>query len=178
MQNKTIKHRNLQRICAALWFGAVLWATVPSAGAVEEGKPAPSIEARLLDGKPFSLSAESGHVVIVHFWATWCAPCRLEMPVLEKYYRQHQAEGVRILAISMDDPADDGKVREIMRAFSYSAALQRDVHFKGYGRIWRMPMTFVIDRQGVLRRDGGVGESTIDASTLDAIVTPLLDNTH
>ena len=143
--------------------------------AMEEGRPAPSFEARVLSGASFNLNAESGHVVILNFWATWCAPCRQEMPDLEKYYQQHKAEGLRIVAVSMDDPTDDAVVREVMTQYGFSAAFSRDAQYKGYGRIWRMPMTFVIDRHGVLRKDGSVGDPKIDLRTLEKIVTPLLN---
>src|SRR6185312_1860862 len=85
--------------------------SISSCLATEEGKPAPSLEAKLIDGKPFSLSGERGHVVIINFWATWCPPCREEMPALETYYSRHKDEGLRIIAISMDDPQDAAKVR-------------------------------------------------------------------
>ena len=97
------------------------------------------------------------------------------MPALEAYYQQHKAEGLRILAVSMDTAADDDKVRAIMRGYSFPAAFLRETNFKRYGRIWRMPMTFVIDRHGRLRHDGSVGDdASIDLPTLEKIVTPLL----
>ncbi|HAT30032.1 MAG TPA: TlpA family protein disulfide reductase [Janthinobacterium sp.] len=156
------------------FLGALLCCLLQSAWAFKEGAPAPAVEAKTLDGKSFKLSGEMGRVVIVNFWASWCAPCRQEMPALESYYQLHKAEGLRVLAISMDEPADDATVRELMRAYGFPAALQRDADFKAYGRIWRMPMTFVIDRQGVLRKDGSVGEPKVDLPLLEKIVTPLL----
>jgi len=145
-----------------------------SALAIKEGEPAPALEAKLLDGTSFSLGASSGKVVVLNFWATWCEPCRAEMPALDAYYRKHKSEGLEILAISMDQPSDDGKVREVMRNFSFDAGLGREASFRGYGRIWRLPLTFVIDRNGVLRKDGWYGDPGIDAALLDKIVTPLL----
>ncbi|WP_424193524.1 TlpA disulfide reductase family protein [Ampullimonas aquatilis] len=142
--------------------------------ALDVGKPAPNIESTLLNHQPFTLSQQLGQVVIINFWATWCGPCRQEMPDLENFYQQHRAEGLKILAISMDDPADDNKVREVMQQYSFDAAFSRDVNYKGLGRIWRMPMTYVIDRQGIIRKDGSVGEPKIDFPTLEALVTPLL----
>jgi cytochrome c biogenesis protein CcmG/thiol:disulfide interchange protein DsbE len=147
---------------------------VAQAHATEIGKPAPPIEARLLDGMQFSLASAVGKVVIVNFWATWCVPCRAEMPALEDYYQKHRAEGVQLLAISMDSPGDEAKVREVMRAFSFPAALARDSNFKAYGRIWRIPLTFVIDRRGILRKDGWYGDPGIDVPLLELTVTPLL----
>lgn len=142
--------------------------------ALEEGKPAPRLMGKSLAGEAFDLSAEAGRVVIVNFWASWCVPCREEMPALETYYQQHKGEGLRILAISMDEPSDDHLVREVMRNYSYPAAFSRDINYKGYGRIWRMPMTFVIDRRGILRKDGSEGDPKIDLPILEKLVTPLL----
>jgi cytochrome c biogenesis protein CcmG/thiol:disulfide interchange protein DsbE len=141
---------------------------------LEVGKPAPALEAKTIDGKNFSLADVKGQVVLVNFWASWCEPCRKEMPAMETYYLKHKDEGLRILAISMDDPEDDAKVYQIMKNFTYPAAFQRDADYSGYRRIWRMPMTFIIDRQGILRKDGGVGPPSIDLDLLEKVVTPLL----
>ena len=94
---------------------------------------------------------------------------------MEKYYEKYKDKGLRILAISMDDPGDADKVREVMKSYTYPAAFQSDADYSGYGRIWRMPMTFFIDRNGILRRDGGVGPPSIDLELLEKAVTPLLN---
>jgi thiol-disulfide isomerase/thioredoxin len=143
--------------------------------AIDEGKPAPPLEAKLIDGGNFNLADEAGHVVIINFWASWCAPCRQEMPAMETYYKQHKQDGLRIIAISMDDPKDETIVRNVMKQYSYPAAFQWDAQYKGYGRIWRMPMTFVVDRHGILRRDGGKGTPQVDLPMLEKIITPLLE---
>jgi thiol-disulfide isomerase/thioredoxin len=140
----------------------------------EVGKPAPMVEAKLLDGSTFDLAAMPGKVVIVHFWATWCAPCRVEMPALDAFYRAHKPEGLAVVAISLDTHDDLDKVKAVMREFGFPAALLGNAKANGYGRIWRVPLTFVIDRRGVLRRDGFAANPTIDAATLDRDVLPLL----
>lgn len=145
--------------------------------AMDEGKPAPDVKATLINGQTFDLSKENGNVVIINFWATWCAPCRQEMPALDAYYRQHKGEGLRMIAISVDDPADEHVVREVMQQYAFPAAFKREANYKGYGRIWRMPMTFIVDRHGILRKDGSVGEPKVDLPMLEKIVAPLLKAT-
>jgi cytochrome c biogenesis protein CcmG, thiol:disulfide interchange protein DsbE len=149
-------------------------AGAPAASAADEGSAAPPFDAQLFDGRSFSLEAEKGKVVVINFWATWCAPCRAEMPALDEYYRAHRSEGVEILAVSVDSPKDEAKARDVMKAFAMPAAFARESTFKGYGRIWRLPLTFVIDRAGVLRREGWYADPGIDATLLDQVVTPLL----
>lgn len=146
-----------------------------SAYAVEEGKLAPALSAKLFDGKSFSTEATRGEVVIVNFWATWCPPCRQEMPAFESYYQKHKNQGLRIIAVSIDEPAELAKVREVMRDFTFDGALEGETQHKGYGRIWRLPLTFVIDRKGILRKDGWYGAAGIDQPLLEKIVTPLLE---
>ena len=141
------------------------------------GQPAPSIEATLLDGSHFSLAQARGKVVVLNVWATWCGPCRAEMPALETFYQAHRKDGLVVLAISADDRADIDKVRAVMHDFSYPAAMVRDAKIGGYGRLWRVPLTFVIDRNGILRRDGFSAVPTIDAAVLDKDVLPLLQHT-
>lgn len=157
-----------------LLVAAISFSIFSTCWAVEIGKTAPTIKAKQIDGHTFDLDNNAGNVVILNFWATWCGPCRQEMPALESYYHQHKSEGLRILAISMDDPADDHMVRQVMHDYSFAAAFKREADYKGYGRIWRMPTTFIIDRHGILRKDGNTGDPKVDFSMLDKIVTPLL----
>ena len=148
--------------------------TMTSAYGLEVGKPAPNIQGQWIDGKNFSLSSMKNNVVIVSFWASWCGPCQEEMPVLETYYQKYRAKGLNIIAISMDKPSEDETVRQIMHRYSYLAAFNRNVSYRDYGRIWRIPMIFVIDRQGILRMDGSEEAVKMDLPALEKIVTPLL----
>jgi cytochrome c biogenesis protein CcmG/thiol:disulfide interchange protein DsbE len=157
-----------------LLLGLVL--ALPALGAdLQVGLPAPEVEAKLLDSaKTIQVSTSRGKVLLINFWATWCAPCKAEMPAIQTYYDQHKAEGLEILAISMDDAKDLPEVRRYAQKFTFPIAHKSDANFKGLGRIWRMPSTFVIDRDGILRKNGHVGDPEIDLSQLEALVTPLL----
>jgi thiol-disulfide isomerase/thioredoxin len=145
------------------------WAAKPVAG-----KPAPDIVATTIDGKPFSSKAQLGKVLIVNFWATWCSPCRQEMPTLDAFYRQHRDEGLEMIAISVDDPTDLPQVKSVMAQFQFPAAMLHDTKARGYGHLSRMPLTFVVDRHGVLRRNAWTAAPIVDAETLQSEVLPLL----
>jgi cytochrome c biogenesis protein CcmG, thiol:disulfide interchange protein DsbE len=120
------------------------------------------------------LSEQSGKVVIINFWATWCAPCWAEMPALDDYYKRHRAQGLEVIAISVDEPRDEEKVREVMRKFTFPSAMLRDVKAAGYGRISRVPLTFVVSHRGILLRDGRRGKPDVDLPTLEWSVSPYL----
>lgn len=145
------------------------------AASLAVGQTLPAIEARLIDSDTrHKFGAGSGKVLIINFWATWCAPCRAEMPALQAYYDLHKDEGLELLAVSMDDARDMAEVRKIARQFSFPVAMKNEVNYKPLGRIWRMPSTFIIDRQGVLKKNGHEGEPSVDQAVLETFVTPLL----
>jgi len=146
---------------------------VDSARAVEPRR-APPLTATLLDGAPFSSAQNAGKVILVNFWATWCGPCREEMPAIDSFYRRFRDRGLEVVAISLDEPRDVGRVREVMRPYAFPAALSAQAQYKGFGRIWRVPMTFVIDRDGLLREDLTAKTLQVDRAFLEAQVAPLI----
>lgn len=158
----------------AVLFIFVLSFTGNTAAGTELGKVAPSIEAKLLSGKRFAAANYAGKVLIVNFWAAWCAPCVEEMPALEAYYRKHRSKGLEMIAISIDRPEDLPTVRKFMRPYNIPTALMSDANISGWGKIKRIPLTYVIDRDGVLRHDGLKGEAMVDLPFLEKTVTPLL----
>jgi len=142
--------------------------------AAEVDHPAPAFQATLFDGAKFTLANSTGKVVIIHFWASWCEVCQHEMSTLEKFFKAHRAEGVRIIAIDMDAASDMPKAREIMKHFSFDAAFAKDSDYKAYGRIWRLPLNFLIDQKGVLRKDGWILPEGLTEAGLDKAILPLL----
>jgi cytochrome c biogenesis protein CcmG/thiol:disulfide interchange protein DsbE len=162
--------------CIAVGLSMTVFQTAARADALQAGKPSPELRITQLDGQKFSLSALRGKVVIVNFWATWCAPCRAELDAFDVWLRAHGDSDVAVLAISMDDVADFKKMREVAAGLSYPVAAYDAAALASYGRIWRLPMSFVIDRSGLLRIDGGRGAPQVfDLPTLQRSVDPLLE---
>jgi thiol-disulfide isomerase/thioredoxin len=160
----------------SLFVSGSLLLNVSPAAALQEGAPAPAVRAELLGGGTFDSAQERGKVIVLNFWATWCKPCREEMPALDAFYRAHRAEGLEVIAISIEGPEDLAKIKGVLKNFSFPAALAAGGDTSGYGKLSRVPVTFVIDRRGVLQFDGFKFTKPLDQAMLDKIVTPLLRN--
>ena len=170
---------NIARQSLRLLLLALLWHVMPALAVdAEVGKPAPSFTATTLQNEKFSLAEQNGKVTIIHYWATWCASCREEMPIIESYYKEHQNEGLVILAVSIDETSDLAEVNKVMKSYSFPAAMVTNAKARGYGRIWRVPLTFVVDRQGVLRENGWFSKTNLDRASLEKMVTPLIKSAH
>jgi len=113
--------------------------------------------------------------VLVNFWASWCDPCREEMPAIDAFYRKYRDRGFEVIAISMDTDDDLPKVQKVMQAFSFPAMMQSETEMDGYGRVWRIPITVVIDRAGIVRRNGFEGDPVLmNSKILEDTVAPLI----
>jgi thiol-disulfide isomerase/thioredoxin len=157
---------------AYLWTALVLvsvaWGQTQAAWAAPAvGSVAPAFVGQDLGGHPLDLAALKGHVVIVNLWATWCTPCRAEMPMLETFYNQHKGDGVVLVGLSADRPRDLGEVRRVMTPFTYPAAVLADAKVNGFGRPGALPQTYVIDATGKVRVvfDNSAGPLTKDQLT-------------
>jgi cytochrome c biogenesis protein CcmG, thiol:disulfide interchange protein DsbE len=158
-----------------LWLALAL-AALPSVGADASprvGERAPGLIVPTLDGPTFDLAALRGKVVVVNFWASWCSPCRAEMPQLDAFYRRHHAQGLELLGLSVDDPQDRATVVHIMKSFSYPAAMAVAAKVNDFGAPLAVPMTWIIDAKGVVRARLIAG-NTVTLQSLAQAVLPLL----
>lgn len=146
----------------------------PAWGSPKVGQAAPALTVTKLDGQIFDLSALRGKVVVVNFWATWCPPCRVELPEMDKFYREYQGRGVVIIALSIERSRDRGDVRKAMQPFAFPAAMLCDAKANGFGEANSIPDTYVIDKNGVLRATFIAGKPTVTEKSLSDAVLPLL----
>jgi cytochrome c biogenesis protein CcmG/thiol:disulfide interchange protein DsbE len=168
-----MKMKTIARLLA-LTLAAVTLASPAAAGPPAVGGVAPQILAAQLDGKSFDLGKLRGKVVIVNFWATWCPPCRVEMPTLDAYYRRHHGEGLEMIGLSQDKDRDLAKVKAAMAPMAYPAAMLDMAKVNKFGAFPQLPETFVIDRAGHVRAILGAGGQPVTEQTLAAAVGPLL----
>jgi cytochrome c biogenesis protein CcmG, thiol:disulfide interchange protein DsbE len=158
-----------------LWTHAMIGAVVLGVGVssadagMEIGKASPPMVITDLDGQTFDLHAFRGKVVLVNFWATWCIPCRKEMPLLSAFYRRHHDEGLVLIGVSVDRPTYRERVRKMASGFGFPAAMLSDLQ-NAFDPPDGVPSTFVVDRSGVVR-DRFIA---IDEALLGKVVIPLL----
>ncbi|HVG26586.1 MAG TPA: TlpA disulfide reductase family protein [Acidobacteriaceae bacterium] len=119
-------------------------------GAELRGKPAPAFTLIDLNGKKVSLADYKGHPVVVNFWATWCGPCKLEMPWFQEFSAKYQNQGLEVLGLSQDDGATTNDIAEAAKRIgvSYPILMPDEKVAKKYGGVDYLPETFYIDRDG------------------------------
>lgn len=137
-------------------LGLVLASAVllPAQSAIQEiylfknPKPAPALEAKTLDGKAVSLASLRGKVVLLNFWATWCPPCREEIPEFERLQREYKDQ-LQVVGMSVDElpPAAVAKMATELK-INYPVAIATTDVQKRFGGMPAIPVTFVIDQQG------------------------------
>ena len=115
------------------------------------GAPAPGFELKSSSGKPVSLSSLKGQIVLVNFWASWCGPCRKEMPILEQLNHQYHNKGVTLVGVNVEP--DSGAANDWLKATPVSFPILFDVDSK-VSKLYQvegMPNTVILDRKGNVR---------------------------
>ena len=124
-----------------------------TSGKVEVGAPAPAYRTVALDGDSVSLAAQRGKVVLFNIWATWCHPCRDEIPELQALHMKYRERGLELVGVSVDADGSDDAIRAFMKDFEMSYPVWRDPDERVSTQflVVGVPATFLIDREGVLR---------------------------
>jgi len=122
-------------------------------GRVDVGLPAPAYSTISLSGDSVSLAGQRGKVVLLNVWATWCHPCRDEIPELRALHERYQGRGLELVGVSVDADGNDEGIKEFMKEFEMTYPIWRDPgeNVSTQFLVIGVPATFLIDKQGVLR---------------------------
>ncbi len=136
-------------------------------------KKAPDFSLVDLKGNKISLSSFKGKVVVLNFWASWCPPCKAEIPDFVKTYEKYREKGLVIIGVAVNSKLDD--VKELVKKYNitYFVAMDDGNAEKAYGPITAVPTTFIIDKEGNLV-PGGKKIGMFREGELEKVVEPLL----
>lgn len=144
-----------------LWIGLLafvgyrIWPQIAAAAGVSSANVvAPAFAVTTLDGRTVSLESLRGQVVLVNFWATWCPPCRVEMPGFQQVYEARRDRGFTIVGVATDI-GGSSTVRRFTaeRGITYPIAMANGEVVRGFGNPNMLPTSFLIDRQGRIRHE-------------------------
>ena len=139
----------LKSILVGLVFSAFAATSLASSGL--EGQQAPDFALKSSSGENLRLSEYRGDVVMINFWATWCGPCRQEMPLLDELYNRYQRVGFNLLGVNIDD--DSSRAMKMVSELGVSFPVLFDAR-KEVSKLYEvnaMPVTVIVDREGNVR---------------------------
>ena len=165
-----IRRFNAGASALAAGISLIFCGSASSVAAPVVGQPAPALAGQTIGGALIDVAQWRGKVVLVNYWATWCIPCRREMPILEAFYRANHDKGLELISISVDFARDIDKVREAMTSLSYPVAHIKGLDNDGFGKPPGVPITYLIDRQGIVREKFVATPEKL----LNDVVVPLL----
>lgn len=157
-----------------LWLiGALALAAVTqpalASGDAAVGKPAPSFSLTTFDKRKLKLADLQGKVVVINWWATWCGPCKAEMPMMSAFHRRHKDEGFEIFGVTTEDSVPPYMLKRVSEVLSYPLVLR----FSGnnYPILNGVPTSYVIDRHGIVRY---AKAGSFDEAEFSNVILPLL----
>ena len=139
----------LKNTIIALVFSVFVASSLASSGL--EGQPAPDFALKSSTGENLRLSEYRGDVVMINFWATWCGPCRQEMPLLDQLYSRYQRVGFNLLGVNIDD--DSRRAMRMIEELGVNFPVLFDAR-KEVSELYEvdaMPVTVIVDREGTVR---------------------------
>ena len=163
--------RNRIRKYSRAWIRGVLLVTVLSVVASDVAAPrkspllnhpAPPFSRTALTNERIDLAGLRGRVVLLNFWATWCAPCQVEIPRFIAWEEKYKGDGLSIVGVSMDDSPDIAQSFLRRKKLNYPVLMGDEKLGLAYGGILGLPVTYLIDRHGVVRARFQ-GETDLDA---------------
>jgi thiol-disulfide isomerase/thioredoxin len=168
----SIYFKRVPLILFVLFGTMALWLNVPSR-AEQTRKPAPDWQLSDVNGNPLKLSDFKGKVVVLDFWATWCPPCRAEIPGLVALQKKYADQGLSVIGVSLDEQGP-AVVKPFMQRFAinYPVVMGNEKILADYGGISAIPTTFVIDREGNVV---AAHQGYTDQATFESEIGPLLE---
>jgi thiol-disulfide isomerase/thioredoxin len=135
-------------------------------------KNSPTLTLSDIEDKRHSISDYLGQVVLINLWATWCPPCKAEMPILQNYYEQHKTEGFVVVGIEDGDPKPD--VKSFVLQFNLTFPILLDPTYQATDHVFKtmnLPSSYVLDRKGLIRLEW---LGAISKENLEKYLNPLL----
>lgn len=165
---------SLRSLLSALLLASSAVLTAP--GSLASAAAETRIHVTTIGGADFDLARLRGHVVVIHFWATWCPPCIKEMPALGAFYERYRARGVEVLALSEDRTRDIDQVQHMVHHMNagYPVAMAHNASANSFGDPAALPVTYVLDAHGAVRAEMRPDTQPVTEESLARIVDPLL----
>ena len=153
----------LLKVLALFLFAAPALAREPKVG-----QHAPAVELTLMDGSKTTLVEHKGEVVVLNFWATWCVPCRKELPLLDAYYRKLRSRGLQVYAVATEGSLPNHKLKDLFAAMAIPSVRR----LRGMSdEMPAVPTNYIIDRAGIVRY---AKTGAFDLDDLNTLLVPML----